>query len=86
MTGRPGAALGWHSSSDGRLCRAAARGYGQIRSWETWPLWPNASQDPNHAHRAKVSLVVPSGRVSGFKGNRMDQWTILYWIDSGRTQ
>lgn len=39
---------------------------------------------PNHAHRAEVSLVAPSGRVSGY--GQPDGSTILYWTDSGRTR
>ena len=35
------------------------------------------ARTPNHAHRAEVSLVAPSGRMSGLKGNRMDRPSII---------
>jgi len=52
-------------------------GYRQHRSWDGTPPRTggeqDASQDPNHAHRAEVSLVAPSGRVGGL---RATGWTV----------
>jgi len=55
----------------GNLCRAALP---RLPSTQVLGRRPaaqrpgqHASQDPNHAHRAEVSLVAPSGRVGGLR-------------------